>query len=123
MTVFGSTSINRNNWSYGITDLLPEIAESDSRIIKPADNHCECLKLDIIKYKPKAVILLHGKVLGSFLGYIGEDIPESNSGKIGKLIKECDSMFFNIAFPHGNAISSDLKVERYREVVEYLEKG
>jgi len=123
LTVFGSTSINRSNWSYGITDLLPEIAESDSRIIKPSDADCERLKNDIVKYEPEAVILLHGKVLCSFLGYLDVDIPESNSGKMGKLIKGCDSMFFNIAFPHGNAISSDLKIARYREVVDYLKKG
>ena len=33
--VFGSTKINFHGWSYGITDLVTEIAESDSRKIKP----------------------------------------------------------------------------------------
>ena len=121
MTVFGSTLINRNNRSYGITDLLPHIAESDSRIIKPSVQDCSRLKNEIVKYSPKAVILLHGKVLESFLGYLKCNNPGSNTGKLGKLINGRESMFFNIAFPHGNGISSAEKVKRYREVIEYLE--
>lgn len=121
VTVFGSTLINRNNWSYGITDLLPHIAESNSRVIKPSTQDCSRLKSEIVKYRPKTVILLHGKVLDSFLGYLGLDVPGANTGKLDRLIDGSESMFFNIAFPHGNGISSAEKVNRYREVIEFLE--
>ncbi|MCK9199132.1 MAG: hypothetical protein M0P49_05970, partial [Bacilli bacterium] len=73
---------------------------------------------NIILYKPKTVVLLHGKVLDKFKN--GE---KTNTGKIGKLIKNCDTMFFNIAFPHGNAINSERKVERYIELRKYIENN
>ena len=120
--VFGSTVINRNNWNYGITDLVTDIAESNSAIIKPSYYHCERLINDISRYKPETAIILHSKVLKIFLNYLDKPLPESNSGISGKIINGSDTMFFNIAFPHGNAISADEKVKRYIEVIEYLER-
>ena len=46
----------------------------------------------------------------------------ANSGELGKILKESDSNFFNIAFPHGNSITSLDKVKRYIEVNNYLIK-
>lgn len=120
-TVFGSEIINRNNWSYGITDLVTEIAESDSSKIKPTTQDCGRLKSVIIKCKPRVGILLHSKVLDSFIPYIGHQVPQSNSGKMGKIIKDCETVLFNIAFPHGNTIKSIDKIKQYKEVINYLE--
>ena len=122
-TVFGSSIINRNNWSYGITDLITEIAESNSSVIKPKISDCERLQNEIIKYKPKVCILLHSKVLDNFIPYLGKSVPKSNFGKMGKIIKGCDSMIFNIAFPHGNTIKSIDKVRQYKDVINYLENN
>jgi len=120
ITVFGTTKININNWSYGITDLVPEIAESDSNKIKPKKEHCDNLINSIIKYNPKVVILLHGKVLKYFLRHLDVNKPVINSGNLGNILKGCDSLFFNIAFPHGNTIPKGEKVEMYKEVYRYL---
>ena len=119
--VFGSTSINRNNWSYGITDLVTRIAESDSTKIHPTQSDCERLHNSIIKFEPRVVVLLHGKVLDNYLPYLGKPIPISNSGKMGNLIKNHKTMFFNIAFPHGNTIPSIEKVKHYKRIIEYLD--
>lgn len=119
--VFGSTNINRNSWSFGITDLVIRIAESNSTKIKPLLSDCEYLNSTIIKYKPRVVVLLHGKVLDNYLPFLGKQIPKSNSGKMGKIIKNCETMVFNIAFPHGNAIESKEKAKHYKEVIKYLE--
>lgn len=118
--VFGGTKINYDGWNLGITDLVLDIAESDSRKIKPTSIDCERLKRDILKYKPKTVVLLHGTVLKEFIKYIGLQVPISNSGILGKLIQETDTTFFNIAFPHGNAINSEDKINNYKQLKKYL---
>lgn len=121
--VFGGTSINFQGWSYGVTDLITEIAESDSRQIRPTRKNCEDLRNSILVLKPKVAILLHGKVLDNLLPFLGCSAPPANSGELGKLIPDCPTMFFNIAFPHGNAITSDSKVAQYKKVKQYLSKG
>lgn len=118
--VFGKTDINFRGWSYGITDLITAVAESDSSKIKPTRQDSEDLHALIKKLSPKVAILLHGKVLEHFLTFLGHPVPSANSGKIGTLIKDCPTMFFNIAFPHGNTILSENKIIQYRAVKTYL---
>lgn len=118
--VFGGTEINYNNWNFGITDLIPEFAESNSKKIKPTEKDCDRLKNDILKYKPKSVVLLHRTVLKKFNEYLGHEVPMANSGNVGKLIQEVDTIFFNIAFPHGNTILSEDKINNYKQLKKYL---
>lgn len=119
--IFGSNKYNYKNWDFGITDLITEIAESNSAKIKPKE--ADLIKLeDIIKsYRPKAMVLLHGKVLKKFVDYLGYVVPESNTGKLGKLIENCNTTFYNIAFPHGNTITSESKINKYTELKEFLD--
>jgi hypothetical protein len=119
--IFAGTEVNYKRWSFGITDLIPEIAESNSRKIKPTEKDCERLKNDILKYRPKSVVLLHGTVLKKFIKHLGREVPMSNSGNLGELIKEVDTIFFNIAFPHGNTIISEEKIWNYKQLKQYLE--
>jgi hypothetical protein len=49
-----------------------------------------------------------------------DDCPKSNQDYWGQLIPGCSTIFFNIAFPHGNIIKSEDKITRYRGVKEYL---
>lgn len=118
--VFGSNEINYHGWSYGITDLMPDIAESDGGKVKPRKANCEFLEREIKKYEPKVVILLHYKVGKKFLPYLGQTYEGANIGQIGKIIDNCSTMFYSIAFPHGNKIPSKEKVERYKEVKDCL---
>ena len=103
-TVFGSNEINYCGWEYGITDLITEVAESESRKIKPSVDDCRRLKKQIQKFQPKVAILIHGKVTKTFLPYIGGSALPANYGPIGKVIDNCPTMFYSIAFPHGNNI-------------------
>lgn len=121
--IFGTNILNYNNWNYGITDLIIEIAESNSTKVKPKLDDLVRLKKTITKYKPKTVVILHNKVLKKFLKYLGFSAPHSNSGELGKLINNCETNFFNIAFPHNNSISSQEKVKKYLELKKYLEKN
>lgn len=121
--VFGNNKYNFNGWNYGITDLVTTIAESDSSKIKPTYQDCENIISEIKKYKPRAVILLHGKVLSNICSYLAIATPKANTGKMGYLIKGYNSMFYNIAFPHGNSIPSSVKVNRYKELKKELIKS
>ena len=118
--VFRSTIINANGWKYGITDLVNYFAESDSRKVRPSKQNCIDLKQTIIKHKPKVVVLLHCKVIKHFVkGLLGKQNVEY--GNLGKLIDGCDTVFFNVPFPHGNAITTETKVELYKQIKETLE--
>lgn len=119
--IFGSTEYNYNNWSYGITDLIPYKAESDSSKIRPTIVDYKRLEFEIRKYKPKIVIIIHNKVLKEFIcNYLKIPKHPSNSGKMGKLMHGCNSIFYNIAFPHGSSISDSDKIRLYTKVKDEL---
>lgn len=118
--VFGSTRFNVNRWEYGVTDLVNYLAESDSSLVKPTIKNCIDLLQTVIKYEPKVVVLLHSKVIKYFVkNYLGKKSVEY--GNLGKLIEGCDTVFYNGPFPHGNAITSEVKVELYKQIKENLE--
>jgi len=118
--IFGSTVRNSNNWNYGITDLITEIAESDSRKIKPTKKDCIRLEKLIKELNPLTVVLLHSKVIKEFTKYLTINKPTANSGKMGKIINGSSSFFYDIAFPHGNAISDELKIEKYKDLKQFI---
>ena len=118
--VFRSSRINANGWVYGITDLVNYLAESDSRKVNPTREHCKDLMQTILEYKPKVVVLLHGKIIKHFVkGFLGKEDVEY--GNLGKLIDGLDTVFFNVPFPHGNPITSEAKVELYKQIKDTLE--
>jgi hypothetical protein len=121
--VFGSDAINFKGWDYGVTDLITEVAESDSRKVDPTKEDCRRLEEDIRKFQPKTAVLLHGKVTRIFLPYLGIKPVRANHGQIGKIIRNCPTMFYSIAFPHGTNIPSKEKVKKYITVKNYLLKN
>lgn len=101
--------------------MITHIANSNSTEVKPTRKDCELLKKTILEYKPKVAIILHSKVLKHFVSeYLGKKKYASNSGAMGRLLSNCDTMFYNIAFPHGNAIPDEEKIKRYKEVKELI---
>jgi len=114
--VFGSTSANRNGWSYGITDLVTEIAESDSKKVKPTADHCTRLALQIEELAPRAVVFLHSDVLKAVRRYLGMRF-DSGYGRLGRLLPAIPATeFFALPFPHGNTIPLAAKLELYKEL-------
>jgi len=118
--VFGRTHLNFSHWEYGITDLVTQYAESDSSKIEPTTKDCIKLIKDIEEYKPKTAVILHSKVLSKLFNFLDKTIPNSNSGKLGRVVKKCNTQFFNIAFPHGNSIASIDKINRYKELKHFI---
>lgn len=121
--IFGSNKLNYNHWNYGITDLVTKYAESNSSIIRPTVNDIIRVKSEILNYKPKTVVILHSKVLKCIFQHLNKPTPNSNSGSLGKLFPLSKIEFFNIAFPHGNSISSADKIEKYKELRNNLSKN
>jgi hypothetical protein len=118
--VFGANFHNYKNWEFGITDLITEYAESNSRKIKPTLKDFQNLENTIKTYVPLTVVILHGKVLRGFFRYLNLSVPKSNTGYLGKLFRDTPTTFFNIAFPHGNSICSNQKVVQYKLVKHYV---
>ncbi len=122
--IFGDTVFNINQRNFGITDLVTNIANSNSTEVTPTMAHCIQLERTILEYKPKVAIILHSKVLKIFIHkHLGlKKKYFSNCGNMGQLLRNSDTTFFNIAFPHGNAIPDAAKIERYKEVKEFILK-
>jgi len=118
--VFGSSSINASHWEYGITDLVNFHAESDSTKVTPTMNNCIELMQTIIEFQPKIVVLLHSKIIKSFVEkHIGKRCTKY--GNLGKLINGCNTVFYNVPFPHGNIISHEEKVKLYKLIKDTRE--
>lgn len=121
--IFGDTKFNIGHLNFGITDLVTYIANSNSSKVTPTTDDCIKLEQIILKYKPRIAVILHSKVLKKFaFTYLNIPKHPSNSGYMGKLLKGCDTVFYNIAFPHGNAISDEDKINKYREIKELIYK-
>ena len=99
------------------------LAENKSSKVPVTEEDCKKLFQNIRKYKPKVVILLHSKVIKWFVEkYLGiKKIKEH--GYLGKLIDECNTIFYNVPFPHGSKIPSSKKIELYKEIKEFLLKN
>lgn len=119
--VFGGTEVNCNQWQYGITDLLPSVAESDSSRVRPTEGDCRLLLATIRKLEPRTVVLLHSKVVKYLCRYLGLSQFPTNCGLVGSILEGVKCSFFSIAFPHGNSIPSSEKIEQYAELRQFLE--
>ena len=117
--VFKSSEINYNGWQYGVTDLVNFLAESNSSQVKPTEEDCKKLLQNIRKYKPKVVILLHSKVIKYFVKKHLKN-KDAQRGYLGKLVDGCNTVFYNVPFPHGNSIPSNEKIELYKEIKKFL---
>ena len=118
--IFGNNKYNLNNFNYGITDLITEIAESNSNIINPTLNDVKNLITIIEKIQPKITIILHGKVLTYLFKYLKKEKPPSNQGFLGKILSNSNTLFYTIAFPHGNNICSSEKIKNYELIKKRL---
>ncbi len=119
--IFGKNKKNYKGWSYGITDLVPKVVDSNSKNVKPSDDDCEHLKELIKNCSPRVVVLLHKKVEKKFLSYVKSKFDDNETGRVGRIIGKCSTMFYLVPFPHGNHIKSEVKIKRYAGIKKYLE--
>ncbi|WP_034893723.1 hypothetical protein [Gillisia sp. Hel_I_29] len=82
--VFGKSSINFNNWTIGVTDLIRTVVETDSSKVDPTKDDVNRI-LDILKLnKVKKLCLMHSKVGAAFRDYaFNTSFNKNRYGKIG----------------------------------------
>lgn len=115
--VFGENKSNYKNKSYGIIDLVPKLAETNGGLVQVKNEDVALMIERIIKFKPKIVCILHSKIMKSFARFTRIDLIY---GYNGKLFDNSDTLFFCNYFPNGNNISSDRKVNIFKEIREKL---
>lgn len=117
--VFGSNKINCDGWRYGITDLVPEWAESHSRRVPITDEHCRRLTSTIQQCMPRAVVLMHHDVRRSIATHLNAQVSREY-GRVGRWLTGSDSEFFCVPFPHGSRYSKQMIVDVYSQLGSYL---
>jgi G:T/U-mismatch repair DNA glycosylase len=118
--IFKSTAYNFMKWDYGITDLVPNVANSNSREVRPEKEHYNKLASMIVDNEPRAAVFLHNKVFKCFQRQLGYNACKANYGKLGNLISDCQTIFFNVPFPSGNNIPTKTKIELYNQIKAHL---
>lgn len=121
--IFRKNEKNYKEWSYGITDLVRNIVDSNSRNVKPSEDDCKYLKEKIKKNSPKVVVFLHSKVKRSFLAYVGVKFDKNKYGEIGRIIENCSTMFYVVPFPSDSHYDKETKIGLYAEIKKYLESA
>lgn len=120
--IFGKNEKNYKGWFYGITDLVPNIVNSNGKDINPSDDDCKYLKEKIKKNAPKVVVFLHSKVKKSFLAYMGVKFDKNKYGKIGRIIENCSTMFYVVPFPIDSHHDKETKIGYYKAIKGYLDR-
>ena len=120
--IFGKNEKNYKGWSYGITDLVRNVVDSNSKNVKPSEDDCKYLKEKIKKNSPKVVVFLHSKVKRFFLAYMGVKFEKNKYGKIGRIVEDCSTMFYVVPFPSDSHHDKQTKIDCYKAIKGYLDK-
>lgn len=105
--------------------LIPNVAESDSRKVKPTEKDVEKLFLAIKTHRPKVVCILHSKVFKALSNYMLTNFKKKvseNYGPLGYLIPRSKIRFYLVPFPHGNKVPDGEKVKVYKQIKRYLSR-
>lgn len=81
--VFGDTSINHNNWSIGVTDLIGTIVETDSSKVEPNNEDVKRILEILNNHQVKKLCLMHNQVGEAFRVYSGIPFNQNRYGQIG----------------------------------------
>ena len=122
--VFGQTTCNAHNWSYGITDLVRTVVETNSRNVKPMPEDCKAFCDNIRTIRPRAVVLMGGKVYDSFIRYCRLSRKVSKEyGNKGRLMAGCGTTFFYVPFPTSSRLNKVEMARLYSLVRSFLEEN
>jgi G:T/U-mismatch repair DNA glycosylase len=121
--VFGGTSVNFKGAAYGVTDLRPELVETDSGKVRVGDEHVERFIATVRANEPRIVCVIHGKVRTEFnrlVGRMSGVIAPVEVGQFTSPLAECGSRFICNHFPNGNAHTDAVKIDIFRMVFARL---
>lgn len=115
--VFGDTRNNYRNKRFGVIDLIPTLEETNSNKVKVSSEDVRLLLWRLRKFKPKNVCIIHSEVMRQFTKETGIKLIY---GYNGKLLEGLDIDFFCNYFPNGNPITTETKLEIYRDLKSRL---
>jgi hypothetical protein len=115
--VFGANKYNYKNLQFGVVDLVPHIVETNSNSITVTKENVSLLLDRIRMYKPNNICIIHSKVRVEIEKEIGKKI---SYGANGKLIDNCETVFYCNYFPNGNNIPAEEKLRIYRLIKDEL---
>ena len=116
--VFDGSEYNFNHCRYGVVDIVPEKVETDSGKVDIMDEHIKSLIEKIIDYRPRIVCIIHSKIRNKF-NKTNDYRKISNIiqyGCCGKLLMDCNTVFFMQYFPNGNNIPKTKKIKIFEEM-------
>ena len=119
--VFGTNEVNYNNAQFGVVDLVPEVVESNSAMVKPKDHDVQKLLSTIRRFEPRFVCVIHAKAQGTINRLkASEIIGKIELGSFNNILRDCKSTFIFNYFPNGNNKPDVLKLRIFRQLRDVL---
>jgi G:T/U-mismatch repair DNA glycosylase len=117
--VFGGTSINYKAASYGVTDLRPELIETNSGNVRVSGEDVARFIDRVRANEPRIVCIIHGKVRAEFNRLVDRFPGVVATVEIEQFttpLAGCTSRFICNHFPNGNSYPDAVKIEIFRRV-------
>lgn len=104
--VFGSNSINYNNWMIGVTDLNRDVVQTNSQGVITTDEQVQRILKILDANKVKRLVLMHSKVTTAFeeAKLVSRNF-ENGTNAYGKVGQYKDTEIFQVPF-HNASISN-----------------
>lgn len=115
--VFGGNKYNYKNKKYGIIDLIPRKVETNGNAVTVHREDVDLAIDRILMHRPKIVCFLHYKVKDNFSKHLRKKLLYGNNGK---LFDNLETLFYCNYFPNGNNISTERKINIYKEIRRIL---
>lgn len=117
--VFGSTAVNHSGKEFGVVDLVTNVVQTDSRKVRPTQQHVGALLEHIRELDPRYVCIIHSKVRDALVKH-GRLAGRLTYGICGALLPATAASFVMNYFPNGNAIPDEAKLRIFRELRDAL---
>jgi G:T/U-mismatch repair DNA glycosylase len=117
--VFGGTTLNHGQAEFGVVDLVDDLVQTNSSMVRVDPRHIQILLDRIAEYEPRFVCVIHSKVRDR-LNSSGRLAGQLDYGFCGELLPGCQSTWLLNYFPNGNNVPDDKKLAIYRELRDRL---
>lgn len=117
--VFGGTHYNHKRARFGVTDLRPELIETNSGRVQLGDPHLDAFIQSIRATEPRLVCVIHQKVWSHFNRSARRHsavVEKIEVGVLSRPIAGCPSQFICNYFPNGNGYTDAVKIEIFKKL-------
>lgn len=113
--VFGSTSVNYKNKSFGVIDLADNTVQTYSGKVEPNKKHVDALLQQILELEPRFTCIIHYKVRNAIKKHVRLSSPLTY-GICGTVLPDSVSSVVMNYFPNGNNIPDETKLQIFRDL-------